>query len=194
DQVAVFVSHRVMWRFRIEEAGGVSARAVIEIVGRWVLPARNRLSIGQSQRTKRKHVFLQFFEHCSGGDTSSFFNPESPHYSVTDENGHLIGFLATGVECQVPGGDYSAPAVDIGIGLHPDVTGRGLGRTILKQFIHEIIVPSDHPPLLRATIAAFNQRSRRTFLALGFEETSRFETMVNDRLIEWIIVVRSPGS
>ncbi|CAN5710074.1 N/A [soil metagenome] len=121
----------------------------------------------------------------SGGDTASFFNPDSPYYSVTDENGNLIGFLATGIECQVPGGDYSVPAVDIGIGLHPDLTGHGLGRTILTQFIDEIIATADHPPLLRATIAAFNQRSLKTFASLGFAETARFTTK-----IDWIIVTR----
>jgi L-amino acid N-acyltransferase YncA len=121
----------------------------------------------------------------SGGDTSSFFNPESPHYSVTDENGNLIGFLATGIECQVPGGDYSAPAIDIGIGLHPNHTGHGLGRTILEQFIEDLVSTSDHPPLLRATIAAFNQRSLKTFFVLGFTESARFSTSR-----EWVIVTR----
>jgi L-amino acid N-acyltransferase YncA len=119
----------------------------------------------------------------SGGDTSSFFNPESPYYAVTDENGSLIGFLATGIECQVSGGDYSTPAVDIGIGLHPGSTGHGLGRTILKQFFEEISSSSDHPPLLRATIAAFNQRSLKTFVSLGFTESARFRTS-----LDWIIV------
>lgn len=121
----------------------------------------------------------------SGGDISSFFNPESPHYSVTDKNGALIGFLATGFECQVPGGDYSEPAVDIGIGLHPDLTGQGFGRTILAQFISEIVSTADHPPLLRATIAAFNQRSLKTFFSLGFTESARFKTN-----IDWIILTR----
>ena len=137
------------------------------------------------------------FYNMSSDSTESFFNPESPHFSVTDDRDELIGFLSIGVESRVPGGDYSQPAVDIGIGLRPDQTGRGLGRTVIQQFIEEVIVPGEYPPLLRATIAAFNQRSLKTFLSLGFEETGTFTTRVGDRDIDWIIVTRdlasSPG-
>jgi L-amino acid N-acyltransferase YncA len=130
------------------------------------------------------------FYNISSDSTESFFNPASPHFSVFDADGVLIGFLSIGIESQVPGGDYSEPAVDIGIGLRPDQTGRGLGRIVIQQFIDEIIAPGDFPPLLRATIAAFNQRSLKTFRSLGFRETGTFTTRVGNRNIEWIIVTR----
>lgn len=131
------------------------------------------------------------FYDMNSASIESFFNPESPHISVLDENNQPIGFMSIGVESQVPGGDYSQPAVDIGIGLRPDCTGRGLGKLVLQQFFDDIVTPGDHPPLLRATIAAFNQRSLRTFFALGFEESSCFTTQLDDRQIEWIIVTRT---
>lgn len=134
------------------------------------------------------------FYNMSSDSTESFFNPESPHFSVTDDRGELIGFLSIGVESQVPGGDYSQPAVDIGIGLRPDQTGRGLGRIVIQQFIDEIITPGDYPPLLRATIAAFNQRSLKTFRSLGFRVASTFMTRVGDRDVEWVIVTRDIAS
>jgi L-amino acid N-acyltransferase YncA len=130
------------------------------------------------------------FYNISSSSTEGFFNPESPHYSVLDDRGELIGFLSIGIESRVPGGDYSQPAVDIGIGLRPDQTGRGLGKVIVQRFIDEIITPQNHPPLLRATIAAFNQRSLKTFLALGFTESARFTTIPNGIPIDWIIVTR----
>lgn len=134
------------------------------------------------------------FYNMSSDSTESFFNPESPHFSVIDERGELIGFLSIGVESRVPGGDYSQPAVDIGIGLRPDQTGRGLGRLVIQRFINDVIIPGDYPPLLRATIAAFNQRSLKTFLALGFREAGAFTTRVGDRDIDWIIVTRTLAS
>lgn len=134
------------------------------------------------------------FYNMSSGSTGSFFSPESPYFSVIDERGELIGFLSIGVESRVPGGDYSQPAVDIGIGLRPDQTGRGLGRMVIQQFIEEVIVPGEYPPLLRATIAAFNQRSLKTFLSLGFEETGTFTTRVGDRAVDWVIVTRDLAS
>ena len=98
-----------------------------------------------------------------------------------------------GPEAQVPGGDYSEPALDIGIGLRPDATGRGLGKLVLAEFL-DFALDVYRPDRFRATIAAFNLRSQRTFLGLGFVETSRF--FANGR--EWVIFTRvavrpSPG-
>lgn len=40
----------------------------------------------------------------------------------------LVGFFSFGAEAQVPGGDYdNAKALDIGLGMRPDLTGKSLG-------------------------------------------------------------------
>ena len=40
-----------------------------------------------------------------------------------------------GIDAQVPGGDYSAQALDVGLGLRPDHTGQGLGVTFLGAIL-----------------------------------------------------------
>jgi ribosomal-protein-alanine N-acetyltransferase len=64
--------------------------------------------------------------------------------------------------------------LDIGVGLRPDMTGRGHGR----EFIDAILgfaIEAFSPVIVRVTIAAFNRRSRRAFEAIGFEVSHHFE-------------------
>ena len=121
------------------------------------------------------------------GDLVSMLSPESPHFAVIGPDDSLIGFIGIGREAQVPGGDYAEGAIDIGIGLRPDWTGRGIGREVLAGFIREAGFAEAR---LRATIAAFNLRSQRTFHHLGFNETARFRTGPADAPIEWIVMVK----
>ena len=123
------------------------------------------------------------------GYIEGMLSPESPHWGVLDPTGELIGFVAIGNEAQVPGGDYSADATDIGIGLRPARCGQGLGRQVVAAFI-EFLEARYGPSSYRATIAAFNQRSLKTFLALGLTETSQFTTNPAGTSIDWIIVMK----
>jgi len=121
------------------------------------------------------------------GDLASMLSRESPHFAVIGPDDALIGFIGIGYEAQVPGGDYTEGAIDIGIGLRPDWTGRGIGRIVLESFIREADFTGSR---LRATIAAFNLRSRRTFEHLGFRETARFRTGSSEAPIEWVVMVK----
>ncbi len=130
----------------------------------------------------------------SDADLAAMLAPESPHFAVVDDTGALVGFIGLGREAQVPGGDYTAPATDVGIGLRPDWTGRGLGHFVLTRFF-EHLDALDYPPApLRATIAAFNLRSQRTFLRLGFRETAQFQSGTADAPLDWVIMVRPPSA
>lgn len=107
-----------------------------------------------------------------------FTDPENRYYCILDRQGVLIGHCCFGAEGQVPDGDYSFEALDVGIGLHPDWTGKGHGPRIIAamlDFAREIFQP-DH---FRATIAGFNQRSQRAFIKAGFAQTDTF-TRRND--------------
>ena len=121
------------------------------------------------------------------------FNSNSPHFAFATDDDDFLGFCVAGPAAQVPGGDYAETALDIGIGLRPSETGRGLGKLVLTEFL-DYALNAYHPDRFRATIAAFNLRSQRTFLSLGFVETSRF--FANGS--EWVILTRaaerpSPG-
>ncbi len=116
----------------------------------------------------------------------ALLDPRNAYYAITDEAGELIGFCCYGPDARVPGGDYTAPAVDVGLGLRPDLTGQGLGPGVIGavlDFADTIL----RPTIFRTTIAAFNSRSVRAFEKVGFTEVSRFTTSGEPR--EWVQLV-----
>jgi RimJ/RimL family protein N-acetyltransferase len=88
--------------------------------------------------------------------------------------GKLVAFCTFGADARVPGGDYSAPGLDIGMGVKPSLIGGGAGRSYVEAvvgFAHETF---DIEPL-RVTIAAGNQAALRVWSRAGFVETQRFQ-------------------
>jgi len=100
----------------------------------------------------------------------------------------LVGFCCFGEEARVPGGDYSAPAVDVGLGVRPDLTGRGQGRHVFDA-VTLFAERAFRPPALRLTVAAFNKRAIRLYQNAGFRETERFAATFSGR--PFLIMVRA---
>lgn len=92
-------------------------------------------------------------------------------YAVLDEGGELTGFVAFGATAQIPGGHtygaYRDEALDIGLGMRPDLTGRGLGRAFLAACI-TFAQERYSPPMLRLSVATFNQRAITVYERAGF--------------------------
>lgn len=100
--------------------------------------------------------------------------PELHYLSVLDERGELIGFRCFGPDARVSGGDYGEDALDMGGGLRPDLTGRGLGRHVITAAMnHAIGVFS--PRQFRTTVAAFNRRALKVCESLGYRAVREFE-------------------
>jgi RimJ/RimL family protein N-acetyltransferase len=107
-----------------------------------------------------------------------------------DKEGDLIGYCCFGSDARVPGGDYSQTepeVLDIGVGLRPDLTGRGLGREFVKTIL-DFANLCFQPAYFRVAVAAFNQRSRKTFQKLGFVVQDRFKKEPGE--IEFIQLVK----
>ena len=103
-----------------------------------------------------------------------FLTPEYQYYSVRDEAGELIGFRCFGEDARVPGGDYSAEALDMGGGLRPDRTGQGLGTSFMAAAL-EFARRQFAPVAFRTTVAAFNQRALRVCERVGYQPMQVFE-------------------
>ena len=74
--------------------------------------------------------------NMSGDDVEtavSFFrDPDNGYFAIVDENDELLGFCNFGADARVPGGIYHQPALDIGIGMRPDLTGRRARRLLCR--------------------------------------------------------------
>ena len=101
-----------------------------------------------------------------------FLRPSTGCHSIS-RNGLLAGFITFGSDARVPGGDYSAPALDIGLGIKPELTGIGLGAAHVAAVV-AFAQETFEETVRRVTIAASNERALRVWMGGGFEETQRF--------------------
>jgi len=101
-------------------------------------------------------------------------DPKNNVYAMFNEYDELVAYCSYGGDAQVPGGDYSEEALDIGLMIKPELTGQGLGAAFAKEVIRNGIVRYA-PKKLRVTIAAFNKRAIRVWEKSGFQQTQTFK-------------------
>jgi RimJ/RimL family protein N-acetyltransferase len=89
-------------------------------------------------------------------------NPER-YFAARDDDGVLLGFYYF---------EEKADALDYGLGLRPDLTGRGLGLEFFRAGL-EFGRERYRPPLIRLYVAAFNERAIKVYERAGFRETGR---------------------
>jgi len=68
--------------------------------------------------------------------------------------------------------DWHDDVVEIGVGLRPDLTGRGLGESFLRAQL-EYASQEWEPATFRLFVAAWNERAIRLYERLGFREVAR---------------------
>ena len=100
-------------------------------------------------------------------------DPQNVFYAIYNQEDILEAFCSFGPDGQVTGGEYSTPALDIGLGVRPDLTGRGHGAAYVSAVI-DFANSTYSPQQLRVTIAAFNSRALRVWEKAGFREVQKF--------------------
>jgi [ribosomal protein S18]-alanine N-acetyltransferase len=110
------------------------------------------------------------------GALQSLTDPSNRFFAVDGDTCRLVGFCCLGAHAKIPGCgcDTDEPGViDVGVGLRPDMTGRGLGRAFVAAIVH-FAAERFTPTRLRAAIVESNRRSIRVFEASGFDLARRF--------------------
>ena len=103
------------------------------------------------------------------------------------KNNNFIGFCSFGIDGRVPGGNYQEDALDIGVGMKPELTGRGLGYQFFDAILQYAITNFD-PAWTRLTVANFNKRALNLYKNFGFTLLDEFE---DDKLnIRYTILIR----
>jgi RimJ/RimL family protein N-acetyltransferase len=101
-----------------------------------------------------------------------FLRPDVRCHALV-ETGKLVGFVTFGSDAHVPGGDYTREALDIGLGIDPELTGKGNGN----RYIDAAVAFADamlKAQRMRVTIAASNVRAQRAWKSVGFVQTGDF--------------------
>jgi len=95
------------------------------------------------------------------GDVDPVLNPER-HFEARDAEGELVGFYYF---------EPKPPDLDYGLGLRPDLTGRGLGLEFFLAGL-EFGRSRYEPRRVFLHVAAFNERARRVYERAGFRVVS----------------------
>ena len=100
-------------------------------------------------------------------------------YKVVLDGESIIGFYCTGQSALVPFGHtvnaYSAPCIDLGLGMNPVFVGQGKGQLFCTFVMDEVERENPQMPL-RLTVATFNKRAIHLYEKLGFKEQLVFKT------------------
>ena len=124
----------------------------------------------------------------------SLLEPRFLYHSVYDERGELAGYFCFGEDARVTAGRHlgvyeKEQALDVGLGMKPDLTGQGLGTEFVLaglRFAKENL----SPPAFRLTVAASNLRAIRVYERTGFEAVEAFGARTRDGGREWLLMRR----
>jgi ribosomal-protein-alanine N-acetyltransferase len=93
------------------------------------------------------------------------------YHAVLVEQHDLAGFYCIGEAAQVPGAVaeelYGEDALDIGLGMRPDLTGRGMGLHFMEAILGHA-GDTYRPAAYRLVVATFNRRAIRVYERAGF--------------------------
>lgn len=118
-------------------------------------------------------------------------NPAHRYFSIW-QRGVLVGFCCFGAEARVPGGDYTDDALDVGMGMRPDLTGQGNGSQYIQAVLNFARVEFE-PVQLRATVVAFNERAQRACKKAGLQVTQTFLHAKNQRRFVVLVGPATPS-
>ena len=101
-------------------------------------------------------------------------------YTILSDT-ELKGYCSFGSDGQVSGGDYETEALDIGMGIRPDLTGQGHGILYVNAVVEFARRTFSHQ-VLRVTVAQFNQRAQQVWKKAGFKEVVKFYNENNNAI------------
>jgi RimJ/RimL family protein N-acetyltransferase len=115
----------------------------------------------------------------------------SEYFICKDLENKIIGYFCFGLSAQIPTNEkdaYNADILDIGLGLMPDLCGRGLGAAFMQagmDYARNIF----HAKELRLTVALFNSRAIALYKKAGFSQIAKVSHRITNK--EFLIMMCS---
>ncbi|WP_241654828.1 GNAT family N-acetyltransferase [Sporolactobacillus shoreae] len=112
-------------------------------------------------------------------DLNEFLNPEmrvNSTFAVTNDN-ELIAFLSVD--------KIDDAAFEVGLGMEPILTGRGLGKEFLMAAM-DFVKSKYEPKKITLSVATFNQRAIKVYRKVGFKDVDTFMQDTNGSTFEFL--------
>lgn len=127
---------------------------------------------------------------------------DGSYFIVINRKEELVGYFCYGKNAQVSGGHklglyIGKDILDIGLGLRPDLTGKGMGLHFLNIGLDfaRLNYPSS---AIRLSVATFNRRAVTLYDKAGFKKVETFMSKVRGDEVEFMlmekILINSPDS
>ncbi|HEX5503752.1 MAG TPA: GNAT family protein [Thermomicrobiales bacterium] len=121
-------------------------------------------------------------------------DPANPYYAALTPEGDLAGYFCYGPPATV-GGERHRDAyggegvLDVGLGLRPDLTGRGLGGEFVRAGL-DFALARFASRRFRLSVAAFNRRAITVYERAGFRREGAITVEEPDGGREFVIMSR----
>jgi RimJ/RimL family protein N-acetyltransferase len=115
---------------------------------------------------------------------------EDGYLAVRDADGRLVGFCCTGGQARVPGLVEEPGVLDVGVGMDPDLVGRGLGRDFGAAVLAHLVPTTPTVRRLRAVVQDWNTRSIRLAQAMGFAVVGQHVVAQDSAQVRYVVLAR----
>lgn len=136
-----------------------------------------------------------FYNWDPADDPADLLDPLAGCVVADDNTSMPAGFVCFGAGGQTPGGLraglYDEPLLDVGLGLRPDLTGRGLGLAFVDAAL-AIGQERFRPSGFRLSVATFNERAIRVYERAGFVRGESFVSPVRGVETPFLLMRRLP--
>jgi ribosomal-protein-alanine N-acetyltransferase len=133
-----------------------------------------------SWRYEPPYDFYNLHSDDAGEAVRTMMDPQNAYHTLVNQQGDLVAYCCFGADAQVCGGDYAVPALDIGLGVRPDLTGQGAGPAFVGAVL-EFAQRTFTVTMFRVTVAKFNERALRVWERAGFRATQTFHRLPDGR-------------
>lgn len=148
------------------------------------LTQTNALEIANNWHYPDEYAFYDM--SADPEDYEELINPQQrgdQYYQATDSNGTLLGFFALM--------NTDDPAtIELGLGLAPQMTGRGSGAEFLRQILAYM---EEHVTVEKVIldVAEFNVRAQKVYARLGFVVGGKHDQATNGGVWKFVTMTRN---
>lgn len=140
------------------------------------------LTIADKWHYEEPYSFYDALEDME--DYQELISPElrNNNYFEAKIDQELVGFFSIFKEKE-------EDQIEIGLGLRPDLCGKGLGKALLNQ-VEEYVISIYHPSKFILSVAAFNNRAIKVYQSCGYRIVGEENRETNNTIYRFIQMER----